>query len=63
MIIYILNNQSLAALANPHSSLIQAQSRHSQFGFGTPTPVRGPARHGHYPIEMARKNIHLAECP
>jgi hypothetical protein len=34
-IISSLENQSLAALATPHSNLIKAQFRHSQPGFGT----------------------------
>src|ERR1700730_12707611 len=38
------NNQSLAALANPHSSLIQAHFRHTQSGFGTGPPEWGLMR-------------------
>jgi hypothetical protein len=58
-----LNNQSLAALANPHPSLIKAQLRHGQSGVVTPTAIGGRWGQGHYLIEMAKKNMSIAECP
>ena len=36
-----LNNQSLAALAIPHSSLIKAHFRHTQSGLGTQPVIAG----------------------
>jgi hypothetical protein len=44
VIINLLINQSLAALANPHSSLIKAHLGHIQSGFGTGPPESGLMR-------------------
>ena len=39
-----LTNQSLAALANPHSGLFKAQFRHTQSNLGTGCQRPRPAR-------------------
>jgi hypothetical protein len=41
--LYIFTNQSLAALATPHSSLFRARFRHTQSGLGADR-ARAPVR-------------------